>query len=282
MKIAALLTCHNRKDQTLACLENLLAQSIDIYLVDDGSTDGTASAVEQRYPEANLIHGDGSLYWTGGMRLALQAASTGPYDFFLWLNDDTRLYTDAIARLLQTYHKLAAAHECPIIVVASILDPDSGALSYGGSVHSSRWLPLRFRRIHPAPEPQRCDVFNGNCVLLPRQAVEVVGNLHPKLVHAAGDYEYGLRAGRKNVTSWIAPGFFGECERNSSQNTWKDPSLSLIQRYKLLFSKKGQPPLPRLIYYYNYGGPFWFALYPLVYFRPIADSLRRTREHGTL
>ena len=120
-----------------------------------------------------------------------------------------------------------------------------------------------------------CDVFNGNCVLLPRATVELVGNLHPKLVHAAGDYEFGLRAGKCRVAKWIAPGFFGECQINSIRDTWMDPSVPLWQRYKMLFSVKGQPPVPRLIYYFEYGGPFWFALYPLVYFRPLAASLKK-------
>ena len=43
-KIAAILTCHNRKEKTLACLHSLFSiiSTIDVFLVDDGSTDGTS------------------------------------------------------------------------------------------------------------------------------------------------------------------------------------------------------------------------------------------------
>ena len=46
--IAVLLTCHNRKEKTVACLTELYNCTIpanyafEVFLVDDGSTDGTA------------------------------------------------------------------------------------------------------------------------------------------------------------------------------------------------------------------------------------------------
>jgi len=50
-RIAILFTCHNRRVKTLSCLNSIEKQAAqgwgkpDIYLVDDGSTDGTAEAV---------------------------------------------------------------------------------------------------------------------------------------------------------------------------------------------------------------------------------------------
>jgi GT2 family glycosyltransferase len=278
-RIAALMTCHNRREQSIRCLERLHSQvlgaDLEVFLVDDGSTDGTAAAVRERFPSIHLLHGDGTLYWTGGMRMAMQAAIPGKFDFYLWLNDDTRLYPDAIERLLKTNDTLVSRGEAPVIVVGSICDPESGALTYGGSVHASRWQPLRFRRIPASMEPVRCDVFNGNCVLFSRDAVERVGNLDPSLHHAAGDYEYGLRASKCGVTSWIAPGIYGECRRNPIRGTWEDHTVPLLKRYKMLLGVKGHPPIPRLNYYYHHGGKFWFFLYPLVYFRPLVHSIKK-------
>jgi len=279
--IAVLITCHNRKDHTLDCIGRLVAQrhsnelDFKIFLVDDGSRDGTSFAVQRRYPSVHILHGDGSLYWAGGMRMAMAAAMRENFDFLLWLNDDTKLDPDAVECLLQTYSELEAKCQSPPIIVGSIRDPVTGELSYGGSVHASRWHPLRFSQIMPASEPQKCDVFNGNCVLLPRRAVDLVGDLHPKLVHAGADYAYGLRASRRGVSSWISPGYFGECPKNSLRGTWMDLTLPLWQRYKRLFDVKGQPPMSRLIYYFEYGGPLWWLLYPLVYFRPLVGAVRK-------
>ena len=76
--IAAVMTCHNRKNKTLACLEKLINQddidniNLNIFLVDDGSIDGTGKAVKKNFPQVNLITGDGTLFWNGGMRVAFE------------------------------------------------------------------------------------------------------------------------------------------------------------------------------------------------------------------
>lgn len=281
VSIAALLTCHNRKEKTLGCLRDLYGQDgledtrVDTFLVDDGSTDGTREAVRESFPEVHLIEGDGSLYWNGGMRRAMQAALEISPDFFLWLNDDTVLYRNAIARLLETHAVLHRKDRPAAIVVGALRDPVTRETTYSGLVRTSTWHPLRFARVEPSTQPEKCIVFNGNCVLVPAEAATRIGNLHPKLVHTGGDYEYGLRGERAGVDSWIVPGHVGECPRNPIAGTWEDMSLSLTQRYKALFGIKGQPPKPRLILYSRYGGKLWFVFYPLLYLRPLLMSFRK-------
>ena len=79
--IAILLTVHNRRDKTLKCLECLYRQlpleefTADIYLTDDGCTDGTSEAVQEAFPNVHILSGDGNLYWNQGMRLAWDAAA---------------------------------------------------------------------------------------------------------------------------------------------------------------------------------------------------------------
>ena len=91
VSIAAILTCHNRKKKTLTCLADLMNQDeiskvdLHVYLVDDGSTDGTSDAVKQKFPQVNILQGDGTLYWNGGMRFAFSIAKKSDYDYYLWL-----------------------------------------------------------------------------------------------------------------------------------------------------------------------------------------------------
>ena len=49
MNIAAILTCFNRKEKTLVCLRSLFSiiPNIEVYLTDDGCTDGTFDIVNQ-------------------------------------------------------------------------------------------------------------------------------------------------------------------------------------------------------------------------------------------
>ena len=111
-KVAVLLTVHNRREKTLACLENCYRQidsmkgddtySFSVYLVDDGSTDGTSEAVLQTYPQTHVIKGDGSLFWNHGMRTAWDAAAADEQDFYLWLNDDTLMKEGALSCIMET------------------------------------------------------------------------------------------------------------------------------------------------------------------------------------
>lgn len=78
--IAVLLTCHNRREKTLSCLQSLFGATMpegyktEVFLVDDGSTDGTGEAVEKCFPQVTVIQGDGNLYWNKGMNLAWKNA----------------------------------------------------------------------------------------------------------------------------------------------------------------------------------------------------------------
>ncbi len=94
MRISVLMTCHNRREKTVACLESLMRQEpvegleLTVWLVDDGSTDGTAEAVQRVVPGIRLMTGSGSLFWCGGMRAAWAAAAGTQPEAYLWLNDD--------------------------------------------------------------------------------------------------------------------------------------------------------------------------------------------------
>lgn len=86
-KIAVLLTVFNRKDKTLECLKRLYAQlpldgyQVDVYLTNDGCTDGTPEAVKKQFPDVNIINGSGNLFWNRGMYTAWHEAAKKDYDF---------------------------------------------------------------------------------------------------------------------------------------------------------------------------------------------------------
>src|ERR1700722_11339197 len=101
---AVLITCFNRREKTLECLSRLfrssIANQIDVYLLDDGCTDGTADAVRSQFPQVHIYTGDGSYFWSGGMRLLWDQCGSKPYSGYLWLNDDIVLDDDAFERML--------------------------------------------------------------------------------------------------------------------------------------------------------------------------------------
>jgi GT2 family glycosyltransferase len=281
LTLAAIMTCHNRRDTTIGCLENLFKQQglsgqlkITCFLTDDGCNDGTSDEIRRTYQCVTILSGNGSLYWNGGMRLAWAQAMRHEHDFYLWLNDDTLLFPNAVQRLLETYHFLSAqGSECHI-VAGAVKDATTNEHSYGGVVRSSRWHPFKYKLVTPAAaEPNRCDTVNGNLVLVPKAVVRKVGNLEPAFTHGMGDFDYALRATRQGCEIWVAPGFMGTCSKNSAINTWVDPQLSIRERWRKAQHPKGLPTYEWKVFSQRYGGRVWPLFWIMPYIKLITLSL---------
>lgn len=278
-KIAVILTCHNRKDKTLACLDAIANSSIsdtvaiNIYLADDGSTDGTGQLVSQMHPNVKLIEGDGSLYWNRGMHLAFSHALQSDYSFYLWINDDTLLFPKAILELINTADKLSSDHKCSCIVVGSTKSTLSGKLTYGGVIRPKRWKRTTFVLVEPSDEPQECETMNGNCVLIPAEIARNVGNLDPRFEHAMGDQDYGLRARASGYRVWIAPRFVGVCEKNSPSGTFNDGGLSLPVRIRKMLHPKGLPIQSWKIFTQRHAGVLWPIFWAWPYLKIVGRSV---------
>lgn len=207
---AILITAFNRREKTLECLRRLYTQesapSFDVYLVDDASTDGTAEQVRCQFPQVRILKGDGSLFWSGGMRLAWDEAMKGDYQAYIWLNDDVALDEDALARLWAAYEG-RTEHA---ILGGSMRELD-GTVAYSGSVRTGIH-PFRFRRLDPDEVAETpVDVLHGNLLLVPREVAKTVGGFAPYLVQQYGDYEYCTRAKRHGIPSILLSGTFGVC-----------------------------------------------------------------------
>jgi GT2 family glycosyltransferase len=242
--IAVLITCHNRKAQTIACLARLFTQTsipagvLNVYLVDDGCTDGTAQAVQEGYPSAKILKGDGALFWCNGMRLAWEHAAKTDPDFYLWLNDDTMLRAQAVETLIGAAQEVGNP---ACIVVGSACDSASGAHTYGGQ-NLLGWHPARLTLVEPdALVAKTCDTAHGNCVLVTRAAYRVLGTMR-SFRHQMGDTDYGLRARQRGIPVLLAPGFVAECSANPPAESWRNREIPWAQRFRMLAGRKGLPP----------------------------------------
>ncbi|MBO9584152.1 MAG: glycosyltransferase family 2 protein [Flavobacterium sp.] len=234
--IAVLITCHNRKDKTLQCLQGLYKQKdlndkfvIEIFLVDDASTDGTAEAIKSQFSSVNIIKGSGNLYWNRGMCLAWKtAAAHKDFDYYLWLNDDTFLFNSAIADLLQAANE--TNHSSAII--GSTISAKEKRISYGGNSKEGNLLI-------PNGKIQEVYSFNGNVVLIPDYVFKIVGFLDKRFPHAIGDFDYGLQIKKNNLSSFITSNFIGSCERNDKLPDWCSVNVPIARRIKNLYSPLG-------------------------------------------
>lgn len=252
--LAVLMTCHNRREKTLKCLTALFAcapvkgLALSVYLVDDGSTDGTGDAVRQAWPAVRVIPGDGALFWNRGMRKAWEAALKQDADFYLWLNDDTMLQTDAVG-LLQG----ASAREGHgSIICGSTTLPGTDEWSYGGTAGGSPVIP--------DGTLQSCELCHGNILWVPRQVVCRIGMLDGFYLHALGDYDYSRTAAASGVPMVVAAEYLGVCERHAKAVPWTDNKVPLKRRLRNLYSPLGNAQ-PRYYFYYVRKHQGWLAAF---------------------
>jgi len=239
MKIAVLLTCHNRLEKTLICLKSLFAAALPqnyelkVFLVDDGSTDGTSKAVKDNFPKVNIIQGDGNLFWNQGMRLAWDTAvKQQDYDFYLWLNDDTLLDDFAINEIFKCYYESKELDgKVSIIVGACRASFSSNEFSYGGRIKEDK-------PVIPNGFLQQCRYINGNIVLVPKGIFEKIGNLSSDYTHAMGDFDYGLRSIEAGYKNYITRQYVAVCPKNDEMS-WSNPDVALRKRFELFKSPKG-------------------------------------------
>ncbi|WP_421799213.1 glycosyltransferase family 2 protein [Haliscomenobacter sp.] len=243
MKIAVLLATYNRKDKTLTCLSNLKDQEIpndldlEVFLTDDASSDGTTQAILEQYPDTHVYHGNGRLFWAGGMIHSWTNALSSNADYYLLLNDDTFLQRDTVRIMLQSCIDHYAKHGQQAITVGTTKDPNSEEITYGGRKLYSKYQPKSYR-VQPQAHSIECDMANSNIMLVPAEIVAKIGILSKEFTHAIADFDYTLRAKKAGFSVIVAPGILGFCANDHEKN-WKSGQVKLSERVKYLYSVKG-------------------------------------------
>lgn len=238
--VAVLLTVFNRKDITLKGLSTLYAAmkpvedkySFDVYMTNDGCTDGTPEAVKNCFPDVHIINGDGNLYWSGGMRKAWDvAAKTHDYDYYLWFNDDAVLYENALLLLFAPIEKISND-----IIVSGAFCDNNGKVSYGGR-------NCKGNLIYPNGKFLDILYMNGNLTLIPQNVYSQLGSLDKAFMHGLGDWDYGFRAINIGIRTLLTQYFVGETCRHDNNLSYYSKELPFSKRLKMLYSPFHHPKL---------------------------------------
>lgn len=245
IKTAVLLTVFNRKDITIKGLHSLYESiealgdgySFEIYLTDDGSTDGTSEAIRNSFMNIHIVQGNGHLFWNRGMLEAWKAAleSDETFDYYLWFNDDVLLYPQALKVLFEANSKAGGNS-----IISGAFCSDSGVVSYGG------WIGDSIADVND--NLQEVDRVNGNLVLIPQDVYKKIGTLNPHFHHSYGDFEYGIRARKNNIPLYLTPNYVGIGERHDVVQGYYDTSKNIFKRIRNLYFPVGDYPIDAFYY----------------------------------
>lgn len=266
--IAVIITAFNRKEKTLACLQRLFGQdhrgtSITVFLTDDGSTDGTTEAVSEQFPQVVLSHGDGTLFWGGGMNLSWKrAVAQGGFDGYLWLNDDTLLLDNVWDELQAADAYSREKYGKGGIYIGSTTDLKGMRHTYGGSVVTSKWRS-RYRPLMPDGSFQEADIANGNVTYVSADVVGKIGCFYPGYIHGA-DYDYTFWARKEGFPLLVLPHYCGRCDYDHKSLKQSLEGKSLAERINYLYAPNGMQLPTALLFqkrFYPWYVPVCFVSY---------------------
>jgi GT2 family glycosyltransferase len=116
--VAVIILNFDKRDFTLDCLQSVCQQdypSFDVVVVDNGSSDGSADAVAERFPKVHLVRSPVNLGASGGRNLGIQhAAGRFQSEYFLFLDNDTIIQKNCLGRLVAELSRdVKAGMACP-------------------------------------------------------------------------------------------------------------------------------------------------------------------------
>lgn len=203
--IYVIIPVHNRRELTRACLACLRVQAEPhrTIVVDDGSTDGTATMIAGEFPDVTVLTGNGSLWWAGSTNLGIRYVLTGlrADDIVLTLNDDTEVAPDYLARLLRVHR----ANPDAVLGSVSVDIHQPSRLLYAGTrlnLRSARFQDVAATDFNnrldqlPAGQPYLpTDCLPGRGMLVPAGIFRAVGLFDTThFPHHMADIDFSIRA----------------------------------------------------------------------------------------
>lgn len=205
--IYILTAIHNRIDDTrefLDCIKMQSFRDFKLILVDDGSTDGSYEFISTNYPEVILLRGDGNLWWTGAINLALRHVISlfKEGDFVLIINSDVVFGPDYLEQIL----KAGIDHDRSI--VGSLCKSYNNHEEIIDSGVKIDWEEYRYSLSPLLPIQdftQDIDTLSTRGVLIPIEAIQKIGFMDSRhFPHYGSDYDYMFTAKKRGFDLIVA------------------------------------------------------------------------------
>ena len=209
-RVAIVVLTWNGRDDTLGCLASLRAvehEPLEVIVVDNGSSDGTAEAVREGFPEVALVRSDENLGFAGGNDLGIRHALARGADHVLVLNNDVEVEPGFVGPLVEEAERRPDAGAlCSKILYFEPRD----RIWFAGATFDPRRGYGRHVRYREADDPGETEPWEtdracGAAMLVPRAVLDQVGDFDPELFFYAEDTDWSLRARAVGRRHWVVP-----------------------------------------------------------------------------
>jgi N-acetylglucosaminyl-diphospho-decaprenol L-rhamnosyltransferase len=182
--------------------------SVDLIIVDDGSTDGSPEWISENYPEVTVIKTPGNLWWTGSANFGIRHAMAARKDLagIIMQNDDVVVEEDWMIAMAEAITRKPEA----IIGCATTTLEQKDEIQFGGT-RSHPWFA---HTVHKNRDKKRSSFAKGHLepsfylsgrgLYMPVSVFSKTGLFDEKSFRHRGDIDIPLRAKKAGYELLVA------------------------------------------------------------------------------
>lgn len=233
MKVFVVIVSYNGAKWTQKCFDSIRNNSVPLttIVIDNGSTDGTQSLIQTKYPEVDLIRSPANLGFGAANNLGIKKAYDQGADYVFLLNQDAWIQQNTIKELIEV-----AENNPEYYVISPLhLNGKGDALDYNFSVclapprcnniYSDLVVKTKTRAVYELP------FVNAAAWLITRKCMQMIGGFNPSFFHYGEDDNYCSRIIYHGGKIGVVPGVSIYHDREERKNNeYFDNNKKVIQR----------------------------------------------------
>ncbi len=260
LDLTIIIVSYNTREMTLACLQSVFAETrgaaFETIVVDNASTDGSAQAIHDAFPQVRLIARSDNLGFAAANNLAAREARG---EYILLLNPDTVVLRGAIDKLLTFARGRQGEAICGgrTLFADGRLNPTScwgrptlwSAFCRGAGLSAlfrgSRWFDPEALGGWSRDSVRQVDIVTGCFFLLRRDLWQRLGGFDPVFFMYGEEADLCLRAARQGVRCWITPDAEIVHYGGASERVRADKMVRLFRAKSQLYQRHWPPAAAR-------------------------------------
>ena len=228
-RLLVVIVTYNGMQWIERCIGSVMSSSVpaDIFVCDNGSTDGTADFIESRYPSVCLVRSEENLGFARANDLGFRHALEGGYDFVYLLNQDAWVLPDTFSRLMDAFGSGNWGLLSPLQMRPDTVTPDK-----------------RFKRHYHGPMTPTDKVFPVRFVMAAHWMISSdcllkTGFFSPAFSHYGEDNNYCDRVRFHGFGTGVLPSAVGVHDRQARKKTKEARIIQNCQYSKVCLSNPG-------------------------------------------
>jgi GT2 family glycosyltransferase len=204
-RLFIVIPTYNRWDEarvSLQCISQSTYKNFKVLLIEDACSDGTVEKCRAEFPDVEILHGSGDLWWSGAINKGVEHALESGAEAILWMNDDNRIEPQTLSRMVASLKRMGSRS----IICARNKSTETGLDEWAGDPPGwhpdfENWVPLDLSATEvPVKHPP-----GGRGVLIPADCFEEIGCVDVRsFPHYWADYDFHYRAMRAGYKYFIA------------------------------------------------------------------------------